>query len=129
MNGKDFTLKNINTTIDAKDKDGDKPIKYKIEYENKDGTDKITVDNKKGTKKITAKSIKRIVDGNETDVTDKSLEVEYADNGWFTHYGKIEKVDGKEVKDAEVKFSGMNSFKITFWILIGVVILAVLGGL
>ncbi|CAJ0842010.1 10712_t:CDS:10 [Entrophospora sp. SA101] len=112
--GTEFTIKNINTKAKAKDKDGGKDVEYKIEYENKDGNDKVKVDNKKGTHKITAKSIKKIVDGKESDVINKEIE--------------IKKVDGKELeKPCEVSFSGMNSIRPTTWILIFVAVVLVVG--
>ncbi|CAJ0866226.1 13979_t:CDS:10 [Entrophospora sp. SA101] len=99
--GTEFTIKNINTKAKAKDKDGGKDVEYKIEYENKDGNDKVKVDNKKGTHKITAKSIKKIVDGKESDVINKEIEVSYV--------------------------NGMNSIRPTTWILIFVAVVLVVG--
>lgn len=129
---KDFTLKDIKKTIETKERDGDKVVKYDVEYENKDGKDKITLDDKKkGTKKVTAKKITKKVEGkSDEDVTDKSIEISYVNDGWFTHYGKIDKVAGKEPeKEVEVSFSGMNSFRPTTWILGVVVIIALVGGI
>ena len=133
MSGKEYTLKDINNiTVDSKEKDGGKVIKYKIEYKNKDGKDKITVDDKdEGKAKITANKITKVVEGkNDEAVTNKEIEVNYVKDGWITHYGKIEKVDGKELeKPHEVGFSGIKSFRPTFWIVIAVVVVSVLGGL
>jgi len=82
MAGKKFTLKDINTTVVSKDKEGDKPIKYKIEYKNAEGKDEITVEESKGTKKITADKITKIVEGKtEEAVTNKELEVSYVEGG------------------------------------------------
>ena len=132
MAGKKFTLKDINNTIvESKEKEGGKVVKYKIEYKNNGGKDGITVDEKKGTAKITADKITKIVEGKTDEtVTNKELEVSYVEGGWITHYGKIEKVDGKELeKPYEIGFSGIGSFRPTFWIVIVVSALAVVGGI
>jgi hypothetical protein len=128
---KEFTLKDFTKEVDAKEKEGGKVVKYKIEYKNKDGKDKIKLDDKnKGTQKITAEKITKIIDGKESDVTNKEIEVSYVDGGWVTYHGEIKKVDGKDLESScEVGFSGIGSFRPTFWIGLAVLILAIGGGI
>jgi hypothetical protein len=129
MAGKEYTLKNINETVTLKKKEGEKDIKYKIEYKNDKGNDKMSVDNDSGTRKVTASKITKIVEGSgEEDVSDKSVEIEYDKDGWFFHSGKVKKVGGEELKEEiKVGFSGLNSYRPTFWISI-VALLLLVGG-
>ncbi|CAG8774571.1 8734_t:CDS:2 [Gigaspora margarita] len=96
----EYKLKDISETIEAKEKVSDKKVEYKIEYKNKDGKDKIEIKEGKGTATITAK-IKRKTEGNdkEEDLGEKPIEI--------------------KVKEGKtVGFSGISSFRMTFWIMI-----------
>ena len=55
-----------------------------------------------------------------------TITIEY-EKGTFSHYGKIKKVDNEEVQAQDVSFSGMGSWRLTFWITIVVIVAALVG--
>jgi len=72
---KEFTLKDLSTTVVCKKKEGDKPKKFKIEYKNKESNDKINVDNNEGKKTIQAK-VTEIVEGKDDNVLGENVNVD-----------------------------------------------------
>ena len=109
-----------------KDKDG-KNDKFEIvKFETKDP--KITVgEDGKGTVEVEA-TIKIADDKGKfgEEQKGKKVLIEY-ERGTFSHYGKIKKVNNEEVQAQDVSFSGMGSWRLTFWAAITVFVLLIVG--